>query len=57
MASIHKRTSDRTAEVSWQVKYRTPEGSARSRTFRLKRDADRSIRVSGAWSRCGSSVG
>lgn len=44
MASIHKRTSDRTAEVSWQVKYRTPEGAARSRTFRLKRDADRFAR-------------
>lgn len=44
MASVHKRTSDLTGAVSWQVKYRTPEGRPRARTFRLKRDADRFAR-------------
>lgn len=44
MASIHKRTSASTGATSWQVKYRTPDGAARSRTFRLKRDADRFAR-------------
>lgn len=39
MASIHKRVSDRTGTVSWQVKYRTPTGAARSSTFALRRDA------------------
>lgn len=45
MASVHKRTSDRTGAISWQVKYRTPEGRPRAQSFRLKRDADRFART------------
>lgn len=41
MASIHKRTSARTRAVSWQVKYRTSEGKARSSTFSTKAAAQR----------------
>lgn len=44
MASIHRRQSERTGAVSWQVKYRTPEGAARSQSFRLKRDAEQFAR-------------
>lgn len=43
MASIHRRQSERTGAVSWQVKYRTPEGAARSQSFRLKRDAEQEV--------------
>lgn len=42
MASVHRRTG--ATGTAWQVKYRTPEGSARSRSFHLKRDADRFAR-------------
>ncbi len=45
MASTHKRISERTGAVTWQVKYRTPEGGPRSRTFKLKRDADKFARA------------
>lgn len=43
MASVHKREG--ATGVAWQVKYRTPEGGARSKTFKLKRDADRFART------------
>ena len=43
MASVHKRTG--ASGASFQVKYRTPEGAARSRTFKLKRDADKFART------------
>lgn len=41
MASVHKRTSPRTNVVSWQVKYRTPEGAGRSETFSTNAAAKR----------------
>ncbi len=44
MASTHKRISDLTGAATWQVKYRTPEGEPRSKTFKLKRDADKFAR-------------
>lgn len=44
MASIQKRLGVDGA-VSWRVRYRTPEGATRSRTFTLKRDADRFART------------
>lgn len=40
MASIQRRVGVNGA-VSWRVRYRTPEGAPRSRTFDLKRDAER----------------
>ncbi len=44
MASIQRRVGVDGA-VSWRVRYRTPEGATRSRTFTLKRDADRFART------------
>lgn len=44
MASVHKRVSAATGAVAYQVRYRTPEGSLRSRTFARKTDADRFAR-------------
>lgn len=39
MASVEKRT--RSGKVRWYVRYRTPEGAQRSRTFDRKVDAER----------------
>lgn len=44
MASIDRRVSTTTGAVSYQVRYRTPEGKPRARSFRLKRDAERFAR-------------
>lgn len=55
VASIHRRVSARTGAISYQVRYRTPEGAAKSETFKLKRDAAHFARTveiakhSGGW--------
>lgn len=43
MASIHKRVGASGA-TSWQVRFRTPDGAARARSFPLRRDASRYAR-------------
>lgn len=44
MASIDRRVSKATGQVTYQVRYRTPEGAPRAKSFRLKREADRFAR-------------
>lgn len=39
MATIKRVVSDRTGAVTWLVRYRTPAGGSRSKSFKLKRDA------------------
>ena len=39
MASIDRRVSPDTGAVAYQVRYRTPDGKSRAKTFRLMRDA------------------
>jgi len=39
MASISKTVSPRTGAVSWVVRYRTPDGGSRKKSYSLKRDA------------------
>ena len=43
MASVHKLEGDDGKARSWRVRYRTPDGSERSKTFRRKGDADRFV--------------
>jgi integrase len=54
MASIDRRRTAK-GETRWEVRYRTPEGSERSRTFTTRRDANRHAstveadKLRGAW--------
>jgi len=39
MSSIAKRVSEKTGRISWVVRYRTPDGGSREKSFKLKREA------------------